>query len=118
MFWKLFFRVDSVFLFNSTKMKKVTIDKLWKHLDDDGSGVIERGEIKGCLDLASKLCVAYRFTEQGMKGKPKIDTKEISRIMKPVSKWILAEKMKNENDVIKKDELRSKLGQWLLEYPS
>ena len=43
------------------KMNNKTLDRLWKHLDEDGSGQIERKEVLNILQWMAVLYVAFRF---------------------------------------------------------
>ena len=43
------------------KMNNKTLDRLWKHLDEDGSGQIERDEVLNILQWMAVLYVAFRF---------------------------------------------------------
>merc|ERR1719237_672813 len=47
------------------KMNNKTLDRLWKHLDEDGSGQIEREEVLNILQWMAVLYVAFRFRQQG-----------------------------------------------------
>ena len=46
------------------KMNNKTLDRLWKHLDEDGSGQIERDEVLNILQWMAVLYVAFRFRVQ------------------------------------------------------
>eukprot|EP01083_Nonionella_stella_P172913 594782_1 len=59
-----------------SNMNKKTLNHLWKHLDEDGSGEIERREVLNILQWMSVLYVAWRFKQNGGKGKPEIDKKK------------------------------------------
>ena len=43
------------------KMNNKTLDRLWKHLDEDNSGHISREEVLNILQWMSVLYVAFRF---------------------------------------------------------
>eukprot|EP01083_Nonionella_stella_P196274 722335_1 len=98
-----------------SNMNKKTLNHLWKHLDEDGSGEIERREVLTILQWMSVLYVTWRFKQNGGVGKPKIDKKKLKLQFVPVNDWIILHKMDSKSGV-KKTELCKVFGNWLLEY--
>mmetsp|Transcript_31439 Transcript_31439/g.50925 ORF Transcript_31439/g.50925 Transcript_31439/m.50925 type:complete len:172 (-) Transcript_31439:352-867(-) len=99
------------------KMNNKTLDRLWRHLDEDGSGEIERDEVLNILQWMAVLYVAFRFKQQGGQGQPTINKKKLKRQFVPVKDWIVNNKMQTKR-VVKRDEFRKLFGAWLKEYSS
>merc|ERR1711971_713136 len=87
------------------KMNNKTLDRLWKHLDEDNSGQIERTEVLNILQWMSVLYVAFRFRQQGGQGQPQINKRKLKAQFVPVKDWILENKM-NTKSVVTREEFR------------
>jgi len=97
------------------KMNNKTLDRLWKHLDEDNSGHISRDEVLNILQWMSVLYVAFRFRQQGGQGQPQINKRKLKAQFVPVKDWILENKM-NTKKVVHRAEFRKVFGAWLEEY--
>lgn len=97
------------------KMNNKTLDRLWKHLDEDQTGHISRDEVLNILQWMSVLYVAFRFRQQGGQGQPQINKRKLKAQFVPVKDWILANKM-NTKKVVHRAEFRKVFGAWLEEY--
>jgi len=95
------------------KMDGKTLDRLWKHLDEDNSGVISRGEVLNSLVWMAVLYAAFRFRKRGGKGQPQIRKNKMKAQMVPVNDWILENKMDAE---IARVDFKTVFGEWLEEY--
>eukprot|EP01083_Nonionella_stella_P053202 140830_1 len=110
-------RVSAVELgqFVLKKMNNKTLDRLWKHLDEDNKGQIERDEVLNILQWMAVLYVAFRFRQQGGQGQPQINKRKLKQQFIPVKDWILEEKM-NTKRVVRREEFRKLFGAWLKSY--
>ena len=98
-------------------MNKVTLDVLWKHLNDKISdNKIKRNNVIDVLQFSATLYVAFRYRIKGYKNKPEIKKKKLRNQIIPVSQWILNNKMINDNDAVTKEEFQQKFGNWLIQY--
>eukprot|EP00483_Globobulimina_turgida_P007597 UN07612 len=97
------------------KMNNKTLDRLWKHLDEDATGQIERDEVLSILQWMAVLYVAFRFRQHGGVGQPQINKKKLKIQFVPVNKWILQNKM-NTKRFVRREEFRKLFGQWLKAY--
>eukprot|EP00485_Elphidium_margaritaceum_P003662 CAMPEP_0202702886 /NCGR_PEP_ID=MMETSP1385-20130828/15811_1 /ASSEMBLY_ACC=CAM_ASM_000861 /TAXON_ID=933848 /ORGANISM="Elphidium margaritaceum" /LENGTH=171 /DNA_ID=CAMNT_0049360633 /DNA_START=37 /DNA_END=552 /DNA_ORIENTATION=+ len=110
-------RVSAVELgdFVVKRMNNKTLDRLWQHLDEDGSGQIESDEVLNILQWMGVLYVAYRFKRDGNTGPPKINKKKLKTQFVPMKDWIVTNKMQTKRQV-RKNEFRKLFGAWLKEY--
>merc|ERR1719464_164086 len=108
-------RASELGQFVMKKMNKKTVDRLWKHLDEDNSEHIGRTEVLNSLQWMSVLYVAFRFRQQGGQGQPQINKRKLKAQFVPVKDWILENKM-NTKKVVHRAEFRKVFGAWLEEY--
>jgi len=116
--------VDEIHLVSATdlgafvikKMSSKTLDKLWKNLDVDECGEIDRTQVLNILMWMSVLYVAFRFRRRHRNGSPQINKRKLKVQFVPVNDWILENKMSTDSSRVTRAEFRKTFGAWLKEY--
>jgi len=116
--------VDEIHLVSATdlgafvikKMSSKTLDKLWKNLDVDECGEIDRTQVLNILLWMSVLYVAFRFRRRHRNGSPEINKRKLKVQFVPVKDWILENKMSTDSSRVTRAEFRKTFGAWLKEY--
>ena len=100
------------------KMTDKTVNKLWTHIDESGSGLIGHDEVLSLMTFTAVLYNAYkqRVNKVANAENKKLDKNKIRKHLTPLCNWIGTTKMVNDHKQIGKQDFTKLFGKWLQEY--